>query len=96
VSRYSFYREGMWARASELLSEAGNIHALDDVLVHPDTLKANGLEVGEHTVQTFLGDKTYHIGVRDDVSPGVLFVAKRGVAGDISDVTAASITGGSQ
>jgi len=96
VSRYSFYREGMWARASELLSEAGNIHALDDVLVHPDTLKASGLEIGEHTVQTFLGDNTYHIGVRDDVSPGVLFVAKRGVAGDISDVTAASITGGSQ
>jgi len=96
VSRYSFYREGMWARASELLSEAGNIHALDDVLVHPDTLKAHGLEIGEHTVQTFLGDRTYHIGVRDDVSPGVLFVAKRGVAGDISDVTAASITGGSQ
>ena len=96
VSRYSFYREGMWARASELLSEAGTIHALDDVLVHPDTLKAGGLEIGDHTVQTFLGNHTYHIGVRDDVCPGVLFVAKRGVAGDISDVTAASITGGSQ
>jgi len=96
VSRYSLYREGMWARASELLSEAGNIHALDDVLVHPDTLAAKSLQAGEHTVHTFLGDKVYHIGVRDDVSPGVLFVAKRGVAGDMSDVTAASISGGGQ
>jgi len=94
VSRYSFYREGMWARASELLSEAGNIHAMDDVLVHPDTLAAAGLSTGEHTVHSFLGDASYYIGVREDVSPGVLFVAKRGVGGDLSDVSAASIKGG--
>lgn len=94
VSRYSFYREGMWARASELLSEAGSIHAMDDVLVHPDTLAALGVSEGEHTVSSFLGEAVYHIGVREDVSPGVLFVAKRGVGGDLSDVTAASIKGG--
>ncbi len=96
VSRYSLYREGMWARASGLLSEAGNIHAMDDVLVHPDTLAKAGLSAGEHTVHTFLGDASYYIGVREDVSPGVLFVAKRGVGGDLSDVSAASIKGGSQ
>ncbi len=96
VSRYSLYREGMWARASELLSQAGSIHAMDDVLVHPDTLAAAGLSVGEHTVHTFLGDASYYIGVREDVSPGVLFVAKRGVGGDLSDVSAASIKGGAQ
>ncbi|PJA32427.1 MAG: NADH dehydrogenase (quinone) subunit G, partial [Zetaproteobacteria bacterium CG_4_9_14_3_um_filter_53_7] len=94
VSRYSMYREGMWARASELLSEAARIHALDDVLVHPQTLAAKGLSVGEHKVRTFLGEATYHIGIREDVSPGVLFVAKRGVAGDLSDVSGATIVGG--
>ena len=94
VSRYSFYREGVWARASRLLSEAGSIHAMDDVLVHPDTLDAYGLSAGEHVVRTFLGESRYYIGARDDVSPGVLFVAKRGVAGDLSDVSAASILGG--
>ncbi len=94
VSRYSMYREGMWARASKLLTEAGRIHALDDVLVHPETLAAKGLSVGEHKVRTFLGENTYHIGVREDVSPGVLFVGKRGVAGDLSDVSGASIEGG--
>jgi len=96
VSRYSFYREGMWARASELLSEAGSIHAMDDVLVHPDTLAGLDVSSGEHTVCTFLGEAVYHVGVREDVSPGVLFVAKRGVGGDLSDVTAASIKGGRQ
>ena len=94
VSRYSLYREGMWARASALLSEAGRIHALDDLLVHPDTLKSLGLEAGEHTVRTFLGEARYEIGTREDVSPGVLFIAKRGVAGDLSDVSVASIEGG--
>ena len=53
VSRYSMYREGMWVRASKALTEAGNIHALDDVLVHPDTLAAHGLTEGENTVRTF-------------------------------------------
>jgi len=47
-------------------------------------------------VHTFLGDAPYYIGVREDVSPGVLFVAKRGVGGDLSDVSAACIKGGSQ
>jgi len=94
VSRYSMYREGMWARASELLLAAGRLHALDDVLVHPQTLASRGLEPGEHTVRTFLGEHRLNIGVREDVSPGVLFVAKRGVAGDLSDVTACTIVGG--
>jgi len=94
VSRYSMYREGMWARASDLLLAAGRLHALDDVIVHPETLAAMGLSAGENTVRTFLGEQVFHIGVREDVSPGVLFVAKRGVAGDLSDVTAASIVGG--
>jgi NADH-quinone oxidoreductase subunit G len=94
VSRYSMYREGMWVRASKALTEAGNIHALDDVLVHPDTLAAHGLNEGENTVRTFLGESSYHIGARDDVSPGVLFISKRGVAGDLSDVSEASISGG--
>lgn len=94
VSRYSMYREGMWARASNLLLAAGQLHALDDVLVHPATLADKGLKEGEHTIRTFLGEQAFHIGVREDVSPGVLFVAKRGVAGDLSDVTTASILGG--
>jgi len=47
-------------------------------------------------VHTFLGDFSYYIGMREDVSPGVLFVAKRGVGGDLSDVSAASIKGGGQ
>jgi len=94
VSRYSMYREGMWARASDLLLSAGKLHALSDVIMHPDTLAAQGLSEGEHTVRTFLGEHVCNIGVREDVSPGVLFVAKRGVAGDLSDVTAASIVGG--
>lgn len=94
VSRYSMYREGMWARASELLSEAGRIHALDDVYVHPDTLATKGLKAGDNRVKTYLGEQVFNIGVRDDVCPGVLFVAKRGNAGDLSDVTSASIVGG--
>jgi NADH-quinone oxidoreductase subunit G len=77
-----------------LLVAAGKLHALDDVIVHPETLTALGLNAGENTVRTFLGEQVLHIGVREDVSPGVLFVAKRGVAGDLSDVTAASIVGG--
>jgi len=94
VSRYSMYREGMWARASALLSEAGRINALDDVLVHPETLAAKGLSAGELQVTSFLGKQSYNIGVREDVAPGVLFVAKRGVAGDLSDVAAATVDGG--
>ncbi len=96
VSRYSMYREGMWARASDLLSEAGRINALDEVLVHPDTLAAKGLSAGELKVNSFLGEQVLNIGVREDVAPGVLFVAKRGVAGDLSDVTAVSIVGGTE
>lgn len=95
VSRYSMYREGMWARASDLLAEAGRLHALDDLLAHPETLAAKGLSAGQEcTVRTFLGESRYVIGCREDVAPGVLFVAKRGVAGDLSDVTSATIEGG--
>ncbi len=96
VSRYSMYREGAWVRASKALTEAGRIHALGDVLVHPETLSSSGLAEGENTVTTFLGSASYNIAVRDDVSPGVLFVSKRGVAGDLSDVTEASIAGGAE
>ena len=78
------YREGAWARASELLVEAGGLHALDDVLVHPQTLKSAGLSEGEASIKTASGELTCYIGQREDVAPGVLFVAKRGVAGDLS------------
>lgn len=94
VSRYSMYREGMWARASDLLTEAGKNNALDDVIVHPETLAAKGLSAGELKVSSFLGEQVFTVGTREDVTPGVLFVAKRGVAGDLSDVTAASVGGG--
>jgi len=90
------YRDGMWARASALLSEAGELNALDDVLVPPETLAAKGLSAGELVVDSFLGKQKFHVGVREDVTPGVLFVAKRGVAGDLSDVTAASVGGGAE
>lgn len=94
VSRYSMYREGAWARASQLLTEAGRLHALDDVLVHPDTLKQAGLEPGDLTIKTFSGEAVYNVGVRSDVAPGVLFVAKRGVAGDLSSDSTADLAGG--
>ncbi len=96
VSRYSMYREGMWARASRLLSEAGRIHALDDVIVHPDTLAAAGLEAGELTITSFLGKETFSVGTREDVSPGVIYIAKRGVAGHLSDVTSAQLGEGEE
>jgi NADH-quinone oxidoreductase subunit G len=94
VSRYSMYREGAWARASELLSEAGRIHALDDLIVHPATLEELGLEQGELTVLSNSGAESFVIGTREDVSPGVLFVAKRGVAGDLSGETSVDLHGG--
>ena len=94
VSRYSIYREGMWARASALLSHAGELHRLDDLLVHPDTLEDLGLQAGELTVTSEFGAQQFAIGTRDDVSPGVLFVAKRGVAGDLSNAVRASLSGG--
>ena len=94
VSRYSMYREGMWARASELLTAAGGLHALGSVLAHPDTLATKGLRAGENVVKTFLGESSYFIETREDVCPGVLFVAKRGAAGDLSDVDSATIGGG--
>ena len=93
VSRYSMYREGMWARASDLLTAAGDLHALGSILVHPDTLAAKGLTAGELKITTFLGEGSYVVKAREDVSPGVLFVGKRGVAGDLSDVTSATIGG---
>jgi len=94
VSRYSMYREGMWARASALLSHAGRLHKLDDVLVHPNTLKKLGLEPGVLTVFSGQGEQQFEIGTRDDVSPGVLFVAKRGVAGDLSNERSVELHGG--
>jgi len=96
VSRYSMYREGVWARASQLLTEAGKLHALADLLVHPNTLKQIGAAPGDAvTLTTFNGTHTYHIGVRDDISEGVLFVAKRGVAGEFSSDTEIDLQGGS-
>jgi NADH-quinone oxidoreductase subunit G len=94
VSRYSMYREGAWVRASDLLVEAGNIHALDDVIVHPDTLAELGLEAGQLTIVCDAGEATYEVGTRTDVSPGVVFVAKRGVAGDLSHDTSVDLRGG--
>jgi NADH-quinone oxidoreductase subunit G len=94
VSRYSLYREGAWARASTLLVEAGGLHSLDDVLVHPETLKAAGLSEGEGSIKTASAELTCHIGQREDVAPGVLFVAKRGVAGDLSSECVADLAGG--
>ncbi|MDQ6993415.1 MAG: NADH-quinone oxidoreductase subunit NuoG [Mariprofundus sp.] len=93
VSRYSMYREGMWARGSELLSKAAELHRLDDLLVHPDTLQAAGLSAGPMVVRSFLGETKCSVGVREDVSPGVLFVAKRGIAGDLSDLDSATLGG---
>ncbi len=94
VSRYSLYREGMWARASALLSHAGVLHALDDVLVHPDTLQTLGLQQGMLTVVSEQGEQQFNIGTRDDVSPGVLFIAKHSVAGDLSNSVRISLRGG--
>jgi NADH-quinone oxidoreductase subunit G len=94
VSRYSLYREGAWARASTLLVEAGGLHSLDDVLVHPETLKSAGLSEGEGSIKTASAELTCHIGQREDVAPGVLFVAKRGVAGDLSSECVADLAGG--
>ncbi len=94
VSRYSIYREGAWARASALLAEAGRIHALDDVIVHPDTLVELGLEAGKLTIVYDNGEGTFDVGVRTDVSKGVVFVAKRGAAGDLSNVTSVELKGG--
>lgn len=91
VSRFSLYREGAWARASALLREAGELFRLPDVLVHPQTLKDLGLEEGPCVIRTASGEYTHHIGVREDVVQGVLFVAKRGGAGDLSSETVASM-----
>ncbi len=94
VSRYSLYREGPWARASENLTEAGKLHAMDDVIVHPDTLAAAGLSAGKIKVRTDAGEFEYEVGTRTDVSPGVMFVAKRGVAGDLSGEIHVTLAGG--
>ncbi len=93
VSRYSMYREGMWARASNLLSEAGKRHALADVIVHPDTFSGLGLSEGESELRTSRGDFRYQVSTREDVSPGVVFVAKRGLAGDISNEVSVQLGG---
>ncbi len=93
ISRYSMYREGMWSRASALLTEAGRIFALDDLLVHPRTLREAGLEPGEHSVRTPNGEFRFNIGVRDDVVPGVLFIGRRGIAAGLSSDVCAAIRG---
>ena len=93
VSRYSMYREGMWARASGLLSEAGKRHALADVIVHPDTLSGLGLSEGKNALKTSQGDFSCHVSTREDVSPGVVFVAKRGLAGDVSNEVSVQLGG---
>jgi len=94
VGRYSLYREGAWARASSLLAQAGGIHAMDDVIVHPETLKALKLEAGDLTVVSSAGEEKVTVGTRSDVSPGVIFIAKRGAAGDISGDTSVDLKGG--
>ena len=92
VSRYSMYREGMWARSSELLHGAGERQKFADVIMHPDTLNAPaGSNI--HFI-TDCGDFPFNVEVRDDVSPGVLFVSKRGIAGDLSSVISVDIAGG--
>jgi len=62
--------------------------------VHPNTLKDANLNVGECKIRTASGDYDYHVGVREDVAEGVLFIAKRGVAGDLSCEVIASLEGG--
>jgi len=91
VSRFSLYREGAWARASALLREAGELFRMADVLVHPQTLQDLGLKEGRCVIRTVSGEYTYHVGVREDVVQGVLFVAKRGTAGDLSSESVASM-----
>ncbi|MDQ7011293.1 MAG: molybdopterin dinucleotide binding domain-containing protein, partial [Mariprofundaceae bacterium] len=67
------------------------------VIVHPDTLAGKGLKAGDTvTIRSFLGEMQHVVGCRDDVARGVIFIAKRGVAGDLSDVWTATIEGGEQ
>ena len=94
VARYSIYREGAWPRASALLTKAGAIHALDDVIVHPETLASLGLKEGMVTIVSSEGETQYNVGVRSDVSQGVVFVAKRGAAGDLSGNSSVELRGG--
>ncbi|OIQ00662.1 MAG: NADH dehydrogenase (quinone) subunit G [Zetaproteobacteria bacterium CG2_30_46_52] len=94
VGRYSMYKEGAWVRASKLLAEAGRIHALDDVIVHPDTLAEMKLQAGDLTIMSNVGAERFTVGTRTDVSPGVVFVSKRGTAGDISGETSVDLGGG--
>ncbi|RME86822.1 MAG: NADH dehydrogenase (quinone) subunit G, partial [Zetaproteobacteria bacterium] len=94
VSRYSMYREGMWARASRFLSEAGVLHALPDLVMHPATFAELGVKPGEEiVVESDLGAHRFVVQPREDVAEGVLFVAKRGVAGDLSDVVEVDLKG---
>ena len=93
VSRFSMYREGMWARASTLLTEAADLHPIGDVVVNPQTLAALKLKEGPMSVTTDQGTFQCKVCVRDDVSPGVLFVAKGGAAGDLCSADSASLKG---
>jgi NADH-quinone oxidoreductase subunit G len=94
VSRFSMYREGMWARASTLLTEAVDLHPIGAVVANPETLSALGLTEGMLTVSTDCGEFPCEVQGRDDVSPGVLFVAKGGAAGDLCSSDSASLKGG--
>jgi NADH-quinone oxidoreductase subunit G len=57
-------------------------------------LQAAGLKEGACLIRTASGDFTFDVGVRDDVVEGVLFISKRGVAGDLSCEVMASLGGG--
>ncbi|MDQ6965279.1 MAG: molybdopterin-dependent oxidoreductase, partial [Mariprofundales bacterium] len=99
VSRSSMYREGSWARASNLLIDAGRLHAMADLILHSKTVAEAGFAPGDEvTIRTYSGEYTHHIGVRDDVCEGVLFIARRGVAGELSsdnDADLVAVGGGS-
>ena len=83
----------MWARASTLLTEAADLHPIGDVVVNPQTLAALKLKEGPMSVTTDQGTFQCKVCVRDDVSPGVLFVAKGGAAGDLCSADSASLKG---
>jgi NADH-quinone oxidoreductase subunit G len=51
------------------------------------------LSAGDVCIKTFLGEITCSVKAREDVCPGVLFIAKRGVVGELSDAASAAIGG---
>jgi NADH-quinone oxidoreductase subunit G len=93
VSRFSMYREGMWARASTLLTEAADLHPIGAVVANPQTLAALKLKEGRLTMVTDRGEFPCEVCTRDDVSPGVVFVAKGGACGDLCSADSVSLKG---